>query len=65
MGTTNGIWLYCKKDGKLLGYVHGYGLQSREYKYGVVANRHEGIVVFGTNDGITVFHTNEVRQLNI
>ncbi|MGM9697449.1 MAG: two-component regulator propeller domain-containing protein [Prevotella sp.] len=65
MGTTNGIWLYDKKGDKLLGYVHGYGLNSREYRHGITARPEEGLLVFGTNNGITVFHTDEVRHVNI
>lgn len=65
MGTTNGIWLYDSKNDKMLGYVHGYGLRSREYKSGVVANSINGTLAFGTNDGITVFRPDEVRRMNI
>ena len=65
MGTTNGIWLYNKKGDNLLGYVHGYGLNSREYRHGMTARPGEGLLVFGTNNGITVFHTDEVRHVNI
>lgn len=65
MGTTNGIWLYDNKRDNLLGYVHGYGLRSREYRFGVVAGGDKGTVAFGTNDGITLFKPDEVLRMNI
>ena len=53
--TTMGIWQYQRNEKKMVGYLHGNGLASREYVNGVAMHTAGDRIWFGFSDGITSF----------
>ena len=53
--TTMGIWQYQHEEKKMVGYLHGNGLASREYVNGVAMHTAGDRIWFGFSDGITSF----------
>lgn len=65
MSSANGIWQYDNKRKRVVRYVDGNGLDTREFVLGAAVLANDGRLSFGSIEGIVSFYPNDLSDIGI
>ncbi len=61
MSTANGIWQYDARKDRMVNYLHGNGLEMREFILGAAVHADDDRVFYGSNEGIVSFYPDDLK----